>query len=141
MKKILILAFLSIFAAQAIQAQTAYTEKRQVKGFSEVSFAVSGEVLITLGKDYSVELEGDRDYIGEIITEVIGDELRIKREKWFDSGSRKVVVRITMPAIDGINVSGSGSVRVNDPLRGEELDVVISGSGKAFIRDVALGEV
>lgn len=141
MKKILILAFLSIFAAQASQAQTAYTEKRQVSGFSEVSFAVSGEAIITLGKDYSVELEGDRDYISDIITEVVGDELRIKREKWYDSGNKKVIVRITMPAIDGISVSGSGSVRINDPLRGDELDVAISGSGKAFIRDVALGKV
>jgi hypothetical protein len=141
MKKILIVAVLTIFAVQASHAQTAYTEKRQVSGFSEVSFAVSGEALITLGKDYRVELEGDRDYISEIITEVVGDELRIKREKWFDTGNKKVVVRITMPAIDGISVSGSGSVKVNDPLRGDGLDVAISGSGKAFIRDVALGEV
>lgn len=141
MKKILILAVLMIFAVQASRAQTAYTEKRQVSGFSEVSFAVSGEALITLGKDYRVELEGDRDYVNEIITEVVGDELRIRRDKWFDSGNRKVIVRITMPAIDGISVSGSGSVRVNDPLRGDELDVAISGSGKAFIHDVALGEV
>ncbi len=141
MKKILIFSFLLIFAAQASHAQTAYTEKRQVSGFSEVSFAVSGEALITLGKDYRVELEGDRDYIKEIVTEVVGDELRIKRDKWFDSGNKKVIVRITMPALDGISVSGSGSVKVNDPLLGDELDVAISGSGKAFLRDVALGKV
>lgn len=141
MKKILILAVLTLFAAQASQAQTAYTEKRQVSGFDEVSFAVSGEALITLGKEFRVELEGDKDYIDEIITEVVGGELRIKREKWFDTGNKKVIVRITMPALDGISVSGSGSVKVNDPLRGDELDVAISGSGKAFIRDVELGEV
>ena len=141
MKKVLIFSFLTIFAAQASFAQTAYTEKRQVSGFDEVAFAVSGEVLINLGKDYSVELEGDRDYIKEIITEVDGDELKIRRDKWFDSGNKKVIVRITMPALDGISVSGSGRLTVNDPLRGNELDVAISGSGKAILRDVALGEV
>ena len=98
-------------------------------------------MLINLGKDYSVELEGDRDYIKEIITEVDGDELKIRRDKWFDSGNKKVIVRITMPALDGISVSGSGRLTVNDPLRGNELDVAISGSGKANLRDVALGEV
>ncbi len=141
MKKIFALAIIVIFTVQASQAQTAYTEKRELSGFSEVSFGVSGEVFISLGKGFSVELEGDRDYIREIITEVTGDELRIRREKWFDSGNRKVIVRITMPALDGLSVSGSGRVTVNDPLRGDELDVSISGSGKAFLRDVALGEV
>ena len=42
MKKVLIFSFLTIFAAQASFAQTAYTEKRQVSGFDEVAFAVSG---------------------------------------------------------------------------------------------------
>lgn len=141
MKKSLVFTALLIFAVNVSQAQTAYTEKRQVSGFDEVSFAVSGEVLINLGNSFSVELEGDRGYIKEIITEVKGDELRIRRDKWFDSGNKKVIVRITMPALDGLSVSGSGRVTVNDPLRGDDLDVAISGSGRAFLRDVALGEV
>jgi len=141
MKKIFVLAITMIFALQASQAQTTYTEKRELSGFSEVSFGVSGEVFISLGDNYSVELEGDRDYLREVITEVTGDELRIKRDKWFDSGNRKVIVRITMPSLDGLSVSGSGRVTVNDPLRGDELGVSISGSGKAFLRDVALGDV
>jgi hypothetical protein len=141
MKKITVLAILMIFAAQASQAQTAYTEKRQVSGFDEVSFALSGEVYINIGSGYSVELEGDRDYLNEIITEVEGDNLKIKTEKWFNTGNKKVIVRITMPALDGISVSGSGKVTVNDPLRGEDLDVAISGSGKIYLRDVTLGDV
>jgi hypothetical protein len=141
MKKITVLAILMIFAAQASQAQTAYTEKRQVSGFHEVSFALSGEVLINIGTGYSVELEGDRDYLKEVITEVTGGELKIKREKWFDAGNKKVIVRITMPALDGLNISGSGKVTVNDPLKGGDLDVAISGSGKVFLRDVTLGDV
>ncbi|MCU0458344.1 MAG: DUF2807 domain-containing protein [Bacteroidales bacterium] len=141
MKKITVLAILMIFAAQASQAQTAYTEKRQVSGFDEVSFALSGEVYISLGSGYSVELEGDRDYLKEIITEVDGDNLKIKTEKWFNTGNKKVIVRITMPALDGLSISGSGKVTVNDPLKGENLDVAISGSGKIYLRDVALGDV
>lgn len=118
MKRILIFSFLTIFAARASFAQTTYTEKRQVSGFDEVTFAVSGEVLISLGRDFSVELEGDRDYIREIITKVDDDELIIRRNKWFDSGNKKVIVRITMPVLDGISVLGSGRLTVIDPLRG-----------------------
>lgn len=141
MKKSFALAVILAFAVQLAQAQTPYTERRDVSGFSEVGFAVAGEVIIDLGATFSVVLEGDRDYISEIETKVYGDVLRIKRDKWFDTGNRKVVVRITMPAIDGISVSGSGKVTVNDPLKGGDLDIAVSGSGKAFLRDVALDEV
>lgn len=141
MKKNLFLAVILIFGVQALQAQTTYSEKRNVSGFSSVSFGVSGEVIINIGNSYSVELEGDKGYINEIETEVVGDDLRIKRDKWFDSGNKKVIVRITMPSLDGMKLSGSGRMTVDDPLRGNDLEVVISGSGKAFLRDVALGEV
>jgi hypothetical protein len=141
MKKIFVLAVLFLFALQSSQAQTPYTERRDVSGFSEVGFGVAGEVIISLGNQYSVVLEGDRDYISEIETTVSGNELRIKRDKWFDTGNRKVIVRITMPELDGVSVSGSGKVTVSDPLRGEDLDISISGSGKAFLRDVALRNI
>lgn len=141
MKKLFALAVLVILAVQATQAQTAYTEKRNVSGFSEVGFGVAGELIISLGNEYSVVLEGDRDYISEIETIVSGGELRIKRDKWFDAGNSKVVVRITMPDLEGVSVSGSGRVTVNDPLKGGDLDISISGSGKAFLRDVALSDV
>lgn len=130
-----------MFALQASQAQSPYTEIRDVSGFTGVGFAVAGEVIISLGDKYSVVLEGDRDYIREIETKVYGNELRIKRDKWFDTGNRKVVVRITMPDLKGISVSGSGRITVNDPLRGGDLDIGISGSGKALLRDVALRDV
>lgn len=141
MKRILASAIIIVFALHASMAQTAYTEKRNVSGFSAVSFAVPGEVIIRLGTGFSVEMEGERDFLREVQTEVVDHELRIKREKWFDSGNKKVIVRITMPALDGLSVSGSGRVTVTDPLRGDELDVAISGSGRAILRDVALGEV
>ena len=141
MKRIFASAFILILFAQVSLAQTTQTEKRDLRGFNKVSFALSGDVFISLGNTFSVELEGDRDYLREVKTELVGNELRIRRDKWFDSGNRRVTVRITMPALEGISVSGSGRVTVNDPLRGDELEVAISGSGRALLRDVALGEV
>ncbi|MBE0677527.1 MAG: DUF2807 domain-containing protein [Bacteroidales bacterium] len=141
MKKSFVFAALLLLVTQLSQAQDPFTERRDVSGFSEVGFAVSGEVIISLGDKYSVVLEGDRDYIREIETKVYGNELRIKRDKWFDTGNKKVVVRITMPDLEGVSVSGSGRVTVNDPLKGGDLDIGISGSGKAFLRDVALSNV
>ncbi len=141
MKKSILFAALLVVAVQVSQAQDTYRETRDVSGFSEVAFAVAGEVSIDIGDKYSVILEGDKSYISEIETKVYGDELKIKREKWFDSGNKKVVVRITMPKLEGISLSGSGKVTVNDPLTGGDLDIGISGSGKAFLKEVALQDV
>lgn len=141
MKKSVVFAILMIFAVQLSHAQSPYSERRDVSGFSELSLAVSGEVFISLSNTYSVVLEGDKDYIREIETKVYGKELRIKRDKWFNSGNKTVVVRITMPALDGVSISGSGRVTVNDPLTGRNLSVDISGSGTTFLHDVALGQV
>jgi len=141
MKKTVVFAVIMIFAVQLSQAQSTYSERRDLSGFSEVGFAVSGEVFISIGTDYSFVIEGDKDYIKEIETKVYGKELRIKRDKWYDSGNKKVVVRITMPALEGVSLSGSGRVTVSDPLRGGDLDIGISGSGKAILGDVELGKV
>jgi hypothetical protein len=141
MKKSIILAALLILTVMALQAQTDYTETRDMSGFSKVSFAVAGEVYIDLGQSYSVVLEGNRDYIKDIVTRVEGKNLVIKRDNLFDTGNRKVTVRITMPALEGISVSGSGKVIVNDPLRGDDLNVSISGSGKALLGDVTVKNI
>jgi len=141
MKKSIALAAVLLLVVQASSAQSVYSETRDVSGFTEVSFAVAGEVYIDLGSRYSVVLEGDKGYIGEIETKVTGNVLRIKTEKWFNTGNKKVTVRITMPSLEGVSVSGSGKVTVNDPLKGGDLGIGISGSGKIFLGEVALGEV
>ncbi|MCK7541018.1 MAG: DUF2807 domain-containing protein [Marinilabiliales bacterium] len=73
MKKLFALAVLVLFLPfQAHTGAGPHTPRqRNVSGFSEVGFGVAGEVyIISLGNEYSVVLEGDRDYISEIETSV-----------------------------------------------------------------------
>lgn len=141
MKKTIFLAALVLLFVSASKAQDTYSETRNLTGFSEVGFGVAGEMYITIGEGYKVILEGDKEYLSEIETRVAGNELEIKRDKWFDSGNTKVIVRITMPSLDGLSVSGSGKVYVNDPLKGDELELAISGSGRISLKDVAVKDV
>src|SRR5659263_106041 len=141
MKKILFLATLILLFTTVSQAQTTYSETRNLSGFSKIDFAVAGEVFITLGNDYSVVIKGDKDYLKEVETNVSGDDLIIKKDKWFDFINEKVIVEITMPALDGIRVSGSGKVVINDPLRGKELNMSVSGSGKIVLKEITLDKV
>ena len=141
MKKTLSTAFALLLLASAATAQDTYKETRNVTGFDEVSFCLAGEVYISLGQGFKVVLEGDKDYLDEVETKVSGDELVIKRDRWVNFDNHKVIVRITMPALNGIDVSGSGKVIVNDPLKSEKFETDISGSGKIYLKDVTMGDV
>jgi len=140
MKKTLlfIVTVIALSVTTIASAQNAYTETRDVRDFDEVSFSLSGEIYINFGSDYKVVLEGDKDFLAKIETKVTGGNLEIKHEKWLNSYSQKVIVRITMPLLKGLAVSGSGKVVINDPLKTPSFEVAISGSGKILARDVEI---
>jgi hypothetical protein len=136
-KTLLLLSAIIVSAITSISsAQGTYSETRNVTGFDEVAFAVAGEVYISFGQEYKVVLEGDKDYLAKVETEVSGGTLKIKNEKWFNSGNQKVIVHITMPLLKGLAVSGSGKVVIDDPLKTQSLEVEISGSGKIYTKDI-----
>ncbi|MGB8357151.1 MAG: head GIN domain-containing protein [Bacteroidales bacterium] len=141
MKKLLSFAISLLLFAAVVTAQDTYKETRNVTGFDKVSFCLAGEVYISLGQVYNVVLEGDKDYIKEIETKVSGGELVIKRDSWWNTGFHKVIVHITMPALNGVDVSGSGKVMINDPLKSEDFEINISGSGKIYLKEVTMGNV
>jgi hypothetical protein len=141
MKKLLSSAFALLLFVSAATAQDTYKETRNVTGFDEVSFCLAGEVYISIGQGFKVVLEGDKEYLGEVETKVSGGELVIKRESWVNFNNQKVIVHITMPALNGIDVSGSGKVMVTDPLKSDDFEADISGSGKIYLKDVTMGDV
>jgi hypothetical protein len=141
MKKLLSSAFALLLLVSAATAQDTYKETRNVTGFDEVSFCLAGEVYISLGQEFKVVLEGDKDFINDIETKVNGGELVIRLDHWINTSNKKVIVRITMPALNGIDVSGSGKVTVNDPLKSENFEADISGSGKIYLKEVTMGDV
>jgi len=131
-----------VLVATTLSAQSSYTEVRNVKDFEKVSFSVAGDVIITPGNVFKVSLEGDKSYIDDIETEVVNGTLRIKTEEPFFNifDDEKVTVRITMPKVVGISVSGSGKVYMNEPLVAETFDSSISGSGKIFLQKVEIAQ-
>jgi hypothetical protein len=106
-------------------------ETRDVRGFSKVNFGVAGELFIRIGPEFKLVLEGDRDILDEIETEVSGNRLNIKKENWrFSFKNEHVAVYITMPELEGLGVSGSGKAQIVDDIKADELSLGVSGSGK-----------
>ena len=141
MKTLLSSAFALLLLVSTATAQDSYKETRNVSDFDEVSFCLAGEVYISIGQGFNVVLEGDKEYLDEVETKVSGGELVIKRDSWVNFNNQKVIVRITMPALNGIDVSGSGKVTVTDPLKSDDFEADISGSGKIYLKEVTMGDV
>ncbi len=106
-------------------------ETRNLKGFSRISFGIAGDLQIKIGPEFSVVLEGEKNDLEEVITEISGDRLQIKQESWRFNFREKVNVYITMPEISGLGVSGSGKAEILDDVKdADDLNLSVSGSGK-----------
>ncbi len=125
--------FLTAFVLTTAFALGQAKETRNVRNFTKVSYGISGELILRIGPEYSLTIEGDRDDIEEIITTVSGDRLTIRQDNWrfgFRNQIDKITVYLTMPEVEGIGVSGSGRLRVMDPIEADDLDLGVSGSGR-----------
>lgn len=114
-------------------------ENRNVSGFTKVNFGVAGDLFIKLGSEYKVTIEGDRDYVEDIETIVSGDKLTIRVENnWKLGFNERVIVNITMPRVEGLGVSGSGKAEIADAVKGNDLSLSVSGSGRIVTNGINL---
>jgi hypothetical protein len=142
-KGIILSAFIlsTIVFAGYSSSLSATTETRDLKGFTKVSFGVAGNLYINIGPEFKVVLEGEKSDLDDIITEVSGGRLVIKKENWRLNLNEKVTVTITMPDISGLGVSGSGRAEIRDAVKTQELSLSVSGSGKLYTTDLALSNL
>jgi hypothetical protein len=109
-------------------------ETRSVTGFDEVRLAGSGELIITQGADYRLEVEAGPRALAEIVTEVDGNTLELRQRagwllwEWWRFRAPKY--HLTVPDLAVIRTSGSAEI-VSDGLAGDSLRIVTSGSGDA----------
>jgi len=141
LKQLLIIAFLGISGFSYAQRET-----RDLTGFDEISLSYPAHLIVTQGDTYKVELEGDRDDLEDIRTEVRGSTLIIKNYKewgWFHWDSHNsITIYVTMKEVKALSVSGSGRIENRGTINASDLDLDVSGSGKidlvADAKDVSI---
>ncbi len=143
MKKLSLFFIILLTAGMMSFAQT--RETRSVDTFTKLSFRVPGKLYLKQGSVQKVELEGPKDVLSEIRTEVSGGKLVIGKEgrwmewKWRDSD--KITVYVTMKDVDAISVSGSGDLLGEGKFTTGDLDLNVSGSGSLQIEATANGNI
>ena len=147
MKRVIILStFILAITVTAVFAgnQSDVKETRNVSEFTKVNFGVAGNLYINIGSEFKVVLEGEKRFVDDIITEVSGGKLVIRRENWKMNNWRmneKVNVYVTMPALKGLGVSGSGKAEIKDAVKSDDLSLNVSGSGKIYMSDITVTDL
>jgi hypothetical protein len=142
MKKNLLslLAVISLaILTSGVSGQAVVKETRNVKGFTKISYGISGNLKVKIGPEFSVVLEGEKGDLEEVITDVSDGRLRIRMENWRFNFNEKVNAYVTLPELTGLNVSGSGKAEILDPVKdADNLSLSVSGSGKLVASQVVV---
>jgi hypothetical protein len=103
-------------------------ETRHASGFDRIELACEGEVEYTQDSVFYLEVNAQSNIMRVLRTEVQGGELKI----WFDrnvQNHKTIRIIVHGPQMRGLSLSGSGNIKVQNSLKTDNLECVISGSG------------
>jgi hypothetical protein len=107
---------------------------RSVSGYTGVGLSMDAMVYYTQGNVYSLEIEAQENLVGYIETIVSGNNLIIREQHGVFLGKHDPIrIYITAPDIVSLDISGSGTINVNENWTGNYLSATISGSGTISI--------
>lgn len=108
------------------------TKNYALTGFTEVKVAGPDDVTIRQGDAFSISARGPQTVLDRLEIEVDGPTLSIgrKREGFSFSGrdDDDVEITITMPRLNGVRLTGSGSIDA-ESIDGDAVEAVVTGSG------------
>ena len=107
---------------------TAKTETRNVAGFKKIEASGAVNVEVDTQKGFNVTVEADDNLLQFIKTEVSGDTLKIYSEGKI-SPTTKLNVKISMPEIEGLNVSGASDAKIMN-VKTDSLKLKASGASE-----------
>jgi uncharacterized protein (AIM24 family) len=107
---------------------TPTTEKREVKGFTQVELAAAIDLDVQEGDDFSLTITIDSNLQKNITTRVEDDTLVIADEDNFHTRTHPKAV-LHLPKLSGVEISGPGDVKVLGRGDHEQVELAIHGSG------------
>lgn len=109
------------------------TESRDVADFTAIEMDGSGIIYISKGEKSSIEITTDDNVMTVLETEVSREELKLKLNGCIENITR-LEVRITVPKLTGVVVTGSVKVVSNELFTVDELVIRSSGSGEIKLK-------
>lgn len=119
------------------------TQVRDISGFDAVEMSVPVELDIAVqeGAATRVEVNGYENVMKHVKTEVKGHTLHVEfdlDDTWSVENDDDMKVRITMPALTALNISGASGAEITGTIRGSQFGLGISGAGAVSIEHVVV---
>lgn len=127
---------------QVVGSGRSVTEEYDFSGFTRVNVGSAFEVDVTQGDDYAVSVTVDDNIVQYLEVRLDGDTLRIGLRPTIRFGFGNTVLRaeITMPEMEGLDLSGATRTRVRGFSSDKMLDVEVSGAS-TLTGDISSGEM
>jgi hypothetical protein len=143
MKRKIFILFVSAITMLTLNTFAQSGQTRSVSGFSSVESGGPFNVHIKITGTESVRLDVDDDIINDVKTEVSGGVLKIDFRRNFSLRNHNIKrgdIYVTAKSLNGLSNSGSGSLDLDGVLTGQNVSVVLSGSGnmRAAVKASAL---
>lgn len=127
----------------AVTGPAAATDYAALRDFSRIEAVGPDNVIVTVGKPFAVKVEGDARTLKTMEITVAEGSLVIGRKRdwqgWFgrdEDDSKGVTVHVSMPAITGATLTGSGNLNI-DSAKTDSLSLGLAGSGDMRIDAVS----
>jgi Putative auto-transporter adhesin, head GIN domain len=118
------------------------TETRNVTGFKGFESGISADVFLKQSSTFKVTIEGQKNILDLLKTELKGDMLKITFQKGYNiSYKNQLKVYIEAPSFEKLSMSGSGNVKAENALSGSKMDIGISGSGDFMLDNIKFNNV
>ncbi len=108
-----------------------------VKGFSRITLAGSGNVYITQGSTASLSVETDDNIFAQLDIRVRGDELILGTKPAVGiNPSQPIKYQLTVKDLNNITLGGSGNM-YSDPIQTDNMQVMLGGSGNIEVKGMS----
>ncbi|HMG17069.1 MAG TPA: head GIN domain-containing protein [Saprospiraceae bacterium] len=123
-----IVIFMQGCGFNSINGKGAVTKQdRNVNDFQEIELECSADIFVSQGPSYSCTVETNENLHGYLLIDKDGKNLRIHSDK--NLRADKMNIYITMPIVEKLVISGSGSINGKNSFLSDKLNLNISGSG------------
>lgn len=108
------------------------TQEINVSEFTGVKLEIAADIYITQGDAFVVSVTGQQNIINELERDVNNGTWEVEFDRCVKNYD-ELTIHITMPEIDYLAISGSGTMYSQNTLDVDELDLKISGSGDMIL--------
>lgn len=140
MKKLLVFGLFSL-ATLGVSIRTLAQESRSfsVSGFTKLEMGSAFKLNVAPGKQFKVVAEGRAEDLNDLEASTSGGALKLnyKNDGWKSKNRKEVRVSITMPALDGLDLSGASKATIAKFPPNAQFEIQVSGASQATVELVS----